>query len=89
MQIVELGDNTMVIMKDSEDPPWLSVGDVYRKSVEYKRSILVDKGDQLTYNYLEASDSVYTAGRLVLFFKDAIPERFQLHDKVYLTTNRL
>lgn len=89
MQIVELGDCSMVIMKDSDDPPWVSVGDVYRKSVKYNRSILVDVGDQLTFHYLEASDCVYTAGRLVLFFKDAIPERFHLHDKVYLTTNIL
>lgn len=86
MQIVELGDNTMVIMKDSEDPPWESVGDVYRRAERYHRQILVDIGDQLTFHYLESSDFVYTAGRLVLFFKESIPSRFHLHDKVYLTT---
>ena len=86
MQIVELGDCSMVIMKDSDDAPWVSVGDIYRKAARYKHNILVDKGDQLTINYLESSDYVYTAGRLVLFFKDSIPERFQLHDKVFLTT---
>ena len=76
----------MVIMKDSDDPPWVSVGDVYRKAVRYRRNILVDVGDQLTFHYMESSDYVYTAGRLVLFFKDNIPSRFHLHDKVYLTT---
>ena len=47
MQIVELGDCSMVIMKDSEDPPWISVGDIYRKAVKYGKKILVDKGDHL------------------------------------------
>lgn len=88
MQIVELGDCSMVIMKDSEDPPWASVGDIYRRAVRYNYSILVDKDDQLTFHYLESPDFVYTAGRLVLFFKNDIPERFHLHDKVYLTTNK-
>jgi hypothetical protein len=87
MQIVELGDCSMVIMKDSEDPPWVSVGDIYREASKYNKKILVDKEDQLTFHYLEASDYVYTAGRLVLFFKDAIPSRFQIHDKVFLTTS--
>ena len=86
MRIIELGDCSMVIMKDSDDAPWESIGDIYRKAIRYKKSILVDKGDQLTYHYLESSDYVYTAGRLVLFFKDNIPSRFQLHDKVFLTT---
>ena len=87
MQIVELGDNTMIIMKDSEDPPWVSVGDIYRKASRYGETILVDRGNQLTFHYLESSEFVYTAGRLVLFFNDSIPSRFQLHDKVYLTTS--
>lgn len=86
MQIVELGDNTMVIMKDGEDPPWVSVGDVYRRASKYNRHIIVCVGDQLTTDYLESSEYIYTAGRLVLFFKDNIPSRFKLHDKVYLTT---
>lgn len=86
MQIVELGDCSMVIMKDSEDPPWVSIGSIYRRAIKYNDTILVDKDDQLTYHYLESSDYIYTAGRLILFFKDAIPNRFQLHDKVFLTT---
>ena len=86
MRIVELGENSMVIMKDSEDPPWVSVGDVYRNASMCDISISVDKGDQPTIQYLESSDYVYTAGRLVLFFKNNIPPEFKLHDKVYLTT---
>ena len=86
MQIVELGDCSMVIMKDSEDPPWVSIGNIYRRAIKYNDTILVDKDDQLTYHYLESSDYIYTAGRLILFFKDTIPDRFQLHDKVFLTT---
>ena len=87
MQIVELGDCSMVIMKDSEDPPWVSVGNIYREADRCGKTILVDRGDQLTFSYLESSDFVYTAGRLVLFFKDSIPSKYQLHDKIYLTTS--
>ena len=76
----------MVIMKDSEDPPWENVGDAYREASKYRKKILVDVGDQLTFNYLEAIDYIYSAGRLILYFKDVIPSRFHLHDKVYLTT---
>lgn len=72
----------MVIMKDSEDPPWLSVGDNYRFAVKYNRHMMVDKDNQDTFNYLVASECIYSAGRLVLFFKDKIPPRFHLHDKV-------
>lgn len=87
MRIVELGDCSMVIMKDSEDPPWRGPGDIYRKAKRYDGHILVDIGDQLTFHYLEASDYVYTAGRLVLFFKEDVPERFKLHEKVYLSVS--
>ena len=86
MRIVELGDCSMIVMKDSEDPPWKSVGDIYREAYKYNKSILVDKGNQLTYNYVEASDYVYTAGRLVLFFKEDISKRFSAGEKVFLTT---
>lgn len=83
MQIVELSDYSMVIMKDSEDPWWGVVGNVYRHASKYGKHILVDIG-QLTYHYLESSEFIYTAGRLILFFKDPIPPRFHLHDKVIL-----
>ena len=84
MRIVELGDNSMVVMKDSEDSTWESVGDIYRKAVRLRGTIIIDK-EQITYDYLKVSEYVYTAGRLVLFFKEQIPPRFQLHDKVVLS----
>ena len=81
MQIVELGDCSMVIMKDSEDPPWVSVGDVYRKAKKWHNQIAVATPSMDCF--IISSDFVYTAGRLVLFFKDDIKE-FSLHDKVDL-----
>lgn len=81
MRIVEIGDCSMVIMKDSEDPPWVSVGNIYRQAKKYDCSILVDV-DKITENCSESSDFVYTAGRLILFFKDDISSKFHLHDKV-------
>lgn len=86
MRIVELGENSMVIMKDSDDPPWSSVGDYYRDSTKRCSSILVDKDDQLTHYYLESSEFIYTAGRLILYFKDTIPSRFKVNDKVFLVS---
>lgn len=83
MQIVELGDYSMIVMKDSEDPPWESIGNVYRAAAYFNSTILVDV-EQLTINHITSTDFVYSGGRLVLFFKDAIPERFHLHDKVVL-----
>ena len=83
MQIVELGDCSMVIMKDSEDPPWVSVGDVYRKANKKHRSIYVNQTTP-PYDQMKASEFVYTAGRLVLFFQDAIRPTFWLHEKIEL-----
>ena len=80
MQIVEMGDCSMVIMKDSEDPPWVSVGDAYRKAHEYNTQIRVENDE----HSLKASDAIYSAGRLVLFFKEDIEGMFQLHDRVTL-----
>ena len=82
MRIVELGDYSMVIMKDSEDPRYISVGNYYRFATNNDRNIIVDLGDQITFNYLRASEFVYSAGRLVLFFKEKIPPKFHLHDRV-------
>ena len=82
MRIVELSDYSMVIMKDSEDPPWVNVGDAYRKAQESCSNIRVDND---VYS-LRTSDAIYSAGRLVLFFKDDISDKFHLHDRVILST---
>ena len=88
MQIVELGDCSMVIMKDSEDPPWESVGNVYRCAKKYKANIgvkkLFNRGDYASYVSQLSSDCIYTAGRLILFFKGSIDENIHLHDTIEL-----
>jgi len=78
MQIVEIGDCSMVIMKDSGDPPWMSVGNYYREAKENNCSIVVSTG----YYTERVSDFIYAGGRLVVFFKDSIEDKFYLHDKV-------
>ena len=85
MRIVELGDCSMAIMKDSEDSYYMSIGAIYRRASAYNMSIIVDKGDWPTINYLETKDYIYSAGRLILFFKETIDSRFHLHDKVYVS----
>ena len=91
MQIVELGDCSMVIMKDSEDPPWVSVGDVYRNALRCKAGVILVEKENDEDIFQKASDYIYTAGRLILFFKEQVNSGFHLHDKVVfrtLTTRR-
>lgn len=85
MRIVELSDYSMVVMKDSDDPPWINLGDYYRDVEGDLGCFVVDAGDQLTMNYIISKEFVYAAGRLILYFKDRIPEKFHLHDKVKIS----
>lgn len=85
MRIVELTEYTMVVMRDSDDPPWINLGDIYREAESYNCKLFVDTGDQLTYSHLSTDEYVYTAGRLILYFEQKIPDRFHLHDKVTVT----
>lgn len=82
MRIIELSDYSMTVMKDSDDPPWVNLGDYYREVAGDLGCLLVDVGDQLTMKYITSKEFVYAAGRLILYFKDRIPEKFHLHDKV-------
>ena len=78
----------MVIMKDSQDPPWVTVSKPYRQAKDLNRAVEIGlfEGDtEVATIYPEAiSDSICTAGRLVLFFKDKIDPKFKLHSKVLL-----
>lgn len=88
MQIVELSDYSMVVMKDSEDSMRFSIGTIYRLAKQYRSRIYVKRidADSDTYDAIqETDDCIYTAGRLVLFFKDHISSKFQLHDKVLIS----
>ena len=88
MRIVELSDYSMVIMKDSQDPPWYGVGDVYRQANSGNKTIAVERllGEDPDFNAFgqTSEEYVYTAGRLVLFFSDPVDSQFKLHDRVYL-----
>lgn len=85
MRIVELSDYSMTVMKDSDDPPWINLGDIYRSVVTHNYPMFVDAGNQLTVDYISTKEYVYAAGRLILYFKHKIPERFHLHDKVCIS----
>lgn len=80
MQIVEIGDYSMVIMKDSGDLPWMSVGYYYREAKENNYSIVVSTGYRP--ECMVSDNFIYAGGRLVVFFKDSIKDKFSLHDKV-------
>jgi hypothetical protein len=87
MQIVELTDYSMVIMRDSTDPPWVSLGKTYSWAKKHHRGIEVgllntDGSGEITS--IISSDMICTAGRLVLFFKDKIDSRYKLHSPVQI-----
>ncbi len=90
MRIVELNDYSMVIMKDSQDPSWVNVGDVYRRAFERNvpRRIMVcalsPLGDSMSIGRMTTNECLYSAGRLILLFKDKIKDAFKLHSKVSL-----
>lgn len=81
MQIVELEDYSMVIMKDSEDPFWASLGMVYRTLEERKMHFEVVKKGFPDIRQ-SPSEAICTAGRMILFFKDAVDKEFHVHDKI-------
>ena len=83
MQIIELGDCSMVIMKDSDDPPWVSMGNAYRDAVRHRRQITVSVHSQGRIVERTASEAVCTSGKLILYFQESL-EGFRPHDKVEL-----
>ena len=86
MTILELGDYSMVIVKDSEDPYRRSLKKIYYEADFYDKKIIVDVGNQITHYYIEASEFLYSARSLILFFKDKITDRFHVGDKVTVST---
>ena len=86
MRIVELSDYSMVIMKDSQDPPWASVGNAHRIAKKHGSVVVVAKEDENHHlaTRQPSSESIYTAGRLVLFFQYPVYPDFHLHDRVIL-----
>jgi hypothetical protein len=91
MKIVEIGDCSMVIMKDSSDSMWFSVGNIYRKVQSLQRRNIrvrsINNGENAlaTSKWFPASESIYTAGRLILFFQDFnVPDVFSVGDSVEL-----
>lgn len=84
MQIVELGDYSMVVMKDSNDPYWYSVGRIYRSAQRENYDIKVVGGRASYQSSPNSADAIYTAGKLILFFKDKVSNKFKVHDKVEL-----
>jgi hypothetical protein len=90
MQIVELGDCSMVIMKDCLDSPWFSIGDKYRSMLQWKNFPMQVRGiegeiNRPCTNWVKSSDCIYTAGRLILYFNNVdLNTIFKLHDRVEL-----
>lgn len=87
MKIVELSDYSMTIMKDSEDPFYVSMSAIQKKKEKKGGSIRVCKYEEdydPSYLGTPADDSICTAGRMILFFKDSIRDMFSLGEKVVL-----
>lgn len=85
MQIVEIGDYSMTVMKDSQDAWWWSLGSIYRYAKERDAHIGVHELKSKEAKMYMSKEAIYTAGRMILFFEDSIKDAFQLHDKVDLS----
>ncbi len=87
MRIVEISDYTMVIMKDSDDPPWYSIGNFgdwpekYRHMV-FHAGILSEK--EREKDWVISESFLCTGGKLILYFKDPLPDRFHKGDKIFV-----
>lgn len=86
MTILELSDYSMIIVKDSEDPYWINLRGIYDYANRCGMKIIVDAGNQITYKYVIASEFLYSARSLVLFFKEKLDDRFHAGDKVTVST---
>ena len=89
MTITERGDYSLVIQEDASDREdfklWNTLDSIVKGVELTGRHILVDSDPtQLTYNYIVASDYLYSEGMLILFFKDVVPDRFSVHNQVLL-----
>lgn len=85
MRIVELSDYSMVIMKDSENTFFFSIGDIYRSAKERCFSIAVVKlneDDSKNMPTAVSKDYIYTGGKLILYFDQSIKGLFNLQDRV-------
>lgn len=93
MRIIEIADYSMVIMKDSEDPFWLSLSS-YAEWKKYNMNLMVYHSDILlpseqVKDCVISKDYICTAGKLVMYFEDKIPEHFKKEDKVYMCGTKL
>lgn len=75
MTIVELSDYSMTVMKDSEDPPWVSISRIGKYARLYVESVS-------TGNMEKPTDFVCSGRMLVLFFKDSISDKFKEKEKI-------
>lgn len=80
MKIIELGDSTAVIMKDSEDYLWQSLA----KLNDFAKRTHSKLGMRKAHTHIQqdASEFLYSGRRLFLFFKDNIKDDFDLGDSV-------
>lgn len=94
MMITERGDYSLVIKEDAYDREefklWNTLDRIVKVVKFTGRPILVDSDPtQLTVNYIVASDYLYSEGMLILFFKDAVPDRFRVHKRVWLSLSEV
>jgi hypothetical protein len=74
-------------MKDSEDPWWLSVGDVYRQASAHSDTITIVKDipDYPGSYYRKSKEFIYSGNRLLVLFPDRINDVFKVQDKVQVS----
>lgn len=89
MTIVERSDYTMLIMKDSEDPFWFSISS-FRKKYEEGETVILQLNDSEDEDEWFSPESILcTGGRMMLYFKDRIPDDFRIGAKVKVKAVKL
>lgn len=89
MKVVDLGEYSIVIADDDRNRRYNAVEDVFNFANKYNRRILIDKGDQLTFYYLESSNYLYSGGMLILYFNSRIPTSYKVGDEVCLALSAI
>lgn len=88
MRIVELSDYTMTVMKDSEDHFWFGISKLQSRISDKHFNVAIvleeemDSFPQIPEHFIVIEDSICTAGRLILYFADKIPEVYKVGSRV-------
>ena len=82
MTITEKSDYSLVIMKDSEDPYWISMREFEGEEIMIYG---YDTNKNVSYShYLSPKDFVCNARMLIAYFDNKVPDEWSVYDRVII-----